>query len=121
VSSISAIDKETGGPAQIEHWTGRHLKPIVFAILVLAALGVYLAAQIPVAVFPSTNFPRIVIGVDAGVMPIDQMEVAVTRPIEVQSTPFQASIIFCPQRAVVRLKSISTSLGVSICFRHSST
>src|SRR5207237_9743015 len=37
---------------------------------------------IPVAVFPSTDFPRIAIGIDNGVMPIDQMMVSVTRPLE---------------------------------------
>ena len=45
-------------------------------------MGVYLALTIPVAVFPSTDFPRVVIGVDNGVTPIDQMLVTVTRPIE---------------------------------------
>ena len=44
--------------------------------------GVYLAFTIPVAVFPSTDFPRIVVGIDNGVAPIDQMQVTVTRPIE---------------------------------------
>ena len=39
--------------------------------------------------FPSTNFPRVLIAVDNGVMPIDQMMVTVTRPIEeaVNSVP----------------------------------
>ena len=32
--------------------------------------------------FPSTDFPRIVVGVDNGVAPINQMQVTVTRPIE---------------------------------------
>ncbi len=64
------------------HWTARHGKPIVFVILTLIAVGVYLALSIPVAVFPETNFPRIVIGVDNGVSPIDQMMVTVTRPLE---------------------------------------
>ena len=32
--------------------------------------------------FPATDFPRIVVGIDNGVAPIDQMEVTVTRPIE---------------------------------------
>ena len=64
------------------HWTARHGKPIVFVILVLVAVGAYLALTIPVAVFPDTNFPRIVVGVDNGVFPIDQMLVTVTRPIE---------------------------------------
>ena len=72
-----------------EHWTAKHLKAIVFIICALAALGVYLALSVPIAVFPSTNFPRIVIGVDNGVMPIDQMQVTITRPIEeeVNSVP----------------------------------
>ena len=71
-------------PAQSEqqHWTARHGKPIIFVILTLVAVGIYLAATIPIAVFPDTNFPRIVVGVDNGVAPIDQMEVTVTRPIE---------------------------------------
>lgn len=54
----------------------------IFIILTVVAIGVYLAFTIPVAVFPETNFPRVVIGVDNGVMPIDQMLVTVTRPME---------------------------------------
>jgi len=52
-------------------------------------LGAYLAFTVPVSVFPETNFPRILISVDNGVMPIDQMMVTVTRPIEetVNSVP----------------------------------
>ena len=64
------------------HWTARHSKPIIFVILTCVAVGIYLALTIPVAVFPSTDFPRVVIGVDNGVTPIDQMLVTVTRPIE---------------------------------------
>src|SRR4051812_14827677 len=64
------------------HWTARHGKPIIFVILTLIALGIYLALTIPVAVFPETDFPRIVVGVDNGVMPIDQMLVTITRPME---------------------------------------
>jgi CzcA family heavy metal efflux pump len=65
-----------------EHWTARLSRSIIFVIVTLVAVGGYLAFTIPVAVFPSTNFPRIVIGVDNGVAPIDQMEVTITRPIE---------------------------------------
>jgi CzcA family heavy metal efflux pump len=68
--------------AEAEHWTARHGKPIVFVILTLIAVGVYLAVGVPVSVFPETNFPRIVIGVDNGVFPIDQMLVTITRPLE---------------------------------------
>jgi CzcA family heavy metal efflux pump len=64
------------------HWTDRHGKPIIFVILTLVAVGIYLALTIPVAVFPETNFPRVVLAVDNGVAPIDQMLVTVTRPLE---------------------------------------
>ena len=46
------------------------------------AVGIYLAVSIPVAVFPNTDFPRIVVGADVGVYPIDQMLVTVTQPLE---------------------------------------
>ena len=74
--------KEELGEHLGEHWTARFSKPIIFVILTLIGVGVYLAFTIPVAVFPSTDFPRIVIGIDNGVAPIDQMQVIVTRPIE---------------------------------------
>ena len=64
------------------YWFVRHSKSIIFLILTLAFVGFYLAFTIPVAVFPSTNFPRVMIGVDNGVMPIDQMMVTITRPLE---------------------------------------
>jgi multidrug efflux pump subunit AcrB len=64
------------------YWFVRHSKSIIFLILPLAFVGGYLAFTIPVAVFPSTNFPRVIIGVDNGVMPIDQMMVTITRPLE---------------------------------------
>src|SRR5437870_5095713 len=70
-------------------WFHRLSRPILFLIISLALVGGYLAFTIPVSVFPNTDFPRIVIGVDNGVMPIDQMLVTITRPIEeaVNSVP----------------------------------
>jgi CzcA family heavy metal efflux pump len=70
-------------------WFSRHSRSIIFLIITLAALGVYLAFTLPISVFPETYFPRILVGVDNGVMPIDQMMVTVTRPIEeaVNSVP----------------------------------
>ncbi len=70
-------------------WFQRLSRPILFLTVSLALVGAYLAFTIPVSVFPNTDFPRIVIGVDNGVMPIDQMLVTITRPIEeaVNSVP----------------------------------
>ncbi len=64
------------------YWFARDSKPIIFLIVALALVGGYLGFTIPIAVFPTTNFPRIIIAVNNGVMPIDQMMVTVTRPIE---------------------------------------
>jgi multidrug efflux pump subunit AcrB len=72
-----------------QHWIAQHSRSVIFLILTLGLLGIYLAFTIPVSVFPATNFPRVLIAVDNGVMPIDQMTVTVTRPIEeaVNSVP----------------------------------
>jgi len=63
-------------------WFQRFSRPILFLIISVVLIGGYLAFSVPVSVFPNTNFPRVVIGVDNGVMPIDQMLVTITRPIE---------------------------------------
>jgi len=70
-------------------WFRKLSRPILFLTISVALVGAYLAFSIPVAVFPNTDFPRVVVGVDNGVMPIDQMLVTITRPIEeaVNSVP----------------------------------
>ncbi len=70
-------------------WFYRFSRPVLFLTISLALVGGYLAFSIPISVFPNTDFPRIVVGVDNGVMPIDQMLVTITRPIEeaVNSVP----------------------------------
>src|SRR6202790_800282 len=70
-------------------WFHRLSRPVLFLTISLALIGAYLALTIPISVFPNTDFPRIVIGVDNGVMPIDQMLVTITRPVEeaVNSVP----------------------------------
>ena len=69
-------------PASRRQWFAQNAKSVIFLIVVVALVGAYEAFTIPVAVFPSTDFPRIVIGIDNGVMPIDQMMVTITRPVE---------------------------------------
>src|SRR5271157_2217348 len=79
----------TPGENGERYWFNRYAKSIVFLVLILIAAGTYLAFTIPIAVFPTTNFPRVLIAVDNGVTPIDQMMVTITRPIEeaVNSVP----------------------------------
>ncbi len=64
------------------YWFARHSKSIIFLLLTLTLVGTYEAFNIPVAVFPTIDFPRVIIGVDNGVMPINQMLVSITRPLE---------------------------------------
>jgi multidrug efflux pump subunit AcrB len=70
-------------------WLSRMARTIFFMVVVLSLVGIYAAFQVPIAVFPDTNFPRVVIGVDNGVMPVEQMQVMITKPIEdaVNSVP----------------------------------
>jgi CzcA family heavy metal efflux pump len=75
-------------------WFRRFSSPVLFLTVSLALVGGYFAFTIPISVFPNTDFPRIVIGVDNGVMPIDQMLVTITRPLEesVNSVPGLQSV-----------------------------
>jgi hydrophobe/amphiphile efflux-1 (HAE1) family protein len=57
-------------------------RAVVVLILLLSAAGLYAAWQLPTAIFPQTDFPRVVIIVDNGVVPAPQMLAAVTRPLE---------------------------------------
>ncbi len=60
----------------------RHRLAIVFVGLSLCLGGVYCAFHISSSVFPQTDFPRVVILIDNGVMPADEMMATITRPIE---------------------------------------
>ncbi|MFL6427107.1 MAG: efflux RND transporter permease subunit [Acidobacteriaceae bacterium] len=69
-------------PEEPRFWLLRFRSTIFFFLIVLTVGGIYLATQIPISVFPETNFPRVVIGLDNGVMPVEQMEVTITKPVE---------------------------------------
>jgi CzcA family heavy metal efflux pump len=57
-------------------------RAVLVIIALLCATGLYATWQLPVAIFPQTNFPRIVIIVENDVVPAPQTLVSVTRPIE---------------------------------------
>ncbi len=67
------------GPGQ---FATRHALTIAFVAVALCLAGVYSALNLPSSVFPQTNFPRVVILVDNGVMPAEEMMATITRPIE---------------------------------------
>jgi CzcA family heavy metal efflux pump len=82
VSSHVESPVSAGTPESRRGWVQAFSRPLVFVIITLALVGGYVALQVPIAVFPQTNFPRVIIAVDNGVMPIDQMMVTITRPLE---------------------------------------
>jgi CzcA family heavy metal efflux pump len=79
---MSLPDKDTPAHKEKAFWLLRYRGPIFFFLIVLSLAGVYVAQKVPISVFPDTNFPRIVIGIDNGVMPVEQMQVTITKPIE---------------------------------------
>ena len=62
----------------------RHAPRVVHHVYrgALCLAGVFSALHTPSAVFPQTNFPRVVVLVDNGIMPANEMMATVTRPIE---------------------------------------
>jgi multidrug efflux pump subunit AcrB len=85
-SPVNAVENRVERPS---FWLARHTKTVFFFTIVLGIAGIYLAMGVPISVFPETDFPRVVIGIDNGVMPVEQMQVLVTKPIEdaVNSVP----------------------------------
>src|SRR2546423_1055056 len=57
-------------------------RAVLVVIALLCAAGLYAAWRLPIAICPSTGFPRIVIIIDNGVVPAQQTLVSVTRPVE---------------------------------------
>ena len=67
---------------RLAHVVSNQSRAIVVIVALLCAAGLYAAWQLPIAVFPQTDFPRIVIIADNGEAPASQTLVSVTRPIE---------------------------------------
>src|SRR5487761_2443289 len=60
----------------------RHALAITFIALVLCLAGVVAALRLPSSVYPQTDFPRVVVLVNNGIMPASEMMATITRPIE---------------------------------------
>ena len=60
----------------------RHARSAVVIALALALAGIATAFSLPVGLFPQVSFPRVVVDLDAGSRPANQMELLVTRPVE---------------------------------------
>ena len=59
-----------------------HALAIMFISVALCVAGIYAALHMPSSVFPQTDFPRVVILVNNGITPTEEMMANITRPIE---------------------------------------
>ena len=60
----------------------RHDKALLFAALVLAALGARAYTQTPASILPNMTFSRVEVVADAGQMPPDQVRTTIAMPLE---------------------------------------
>jgi CzcA family heavy metal efflux pump len=69
-------------PSRLGGFATRHALSITFIAVALCLAGFFSALHTPSSVFPQTDFPRVVIIANNGIMPADEMMATVTRPIE---------------------------------------
>ena len=64
------------------HWLRGHRRSVLFLAALLAACGLVSVPTLPVSLFPITDFPRVVVNIDAGDRNAEQMVLLITQPIE---------------------------------------
>ncbi len=82
---------------------------VVFLCVSLCLAGAYAALGMSSSIFPRTNFPRVVILIDNGVMPANEMMVTITRPVE-------EAMKDIPGARTVRSKSGRGSAEINVFF-----
>jgi len=80
------------------NWIFSHRRSLLTLLLILAAMGAARAFQMPVGLFPQVTFPRVVVSLNTGDRPAEQMEIQVTRLAEmaVRSVLGCRNILFLP-------------------------
>lgn len=68
--------------SRLGRFATRHALSITFIAAMLCVAGIFSARRTASSVFPVTNFPRIVVMVNNGIMPANEMMATITRPIE---------------------------------------
>ena len=63
-------------------WAEQHRRSLLFLLAVAAVVGAVVTFGLPSSLFPTVDFPRVVVSLDAGDRPAEQMEAMVTRPME---------------------------------------
>ncbi len=75
--------------SSVAQFVDAHGRALVLIFLSFALAGLVFLFRLPIALFPETDFPRIVILVDNGIQPVDVQMLTVTRPLEeaIRSVP----------------------------------
>jgi CzcA family heavy metal efflux pump len=87
-----------------------HARAMVIIVLSFALAGVAFMFRLPIAIFPQTDFPRVVILVDNGITPVDIQMLRVTRPIE-------ETIRMVPGITTIRSVTARGSTEINVFFR----
>jgi len=87
-----------------------HGRALVLVVASFALAGILFIFELPIAIFPQTDFPRIVILVDNGIAPVDLQMLTVTRPIE-------ETIRIVPGITTIRSVTSRGSTEISVFFR----
>ena len=64
------------------HWIRTHKRSLLFLVGVLIVGGLATGLRMPVALFPTVEFPRVVVNIESGDQPAERMAFEVTYPIE---------------------------------------
>ncbi|MGR9580517.1 efflux RND transporter permease subunit [Pandoraea sputorum] len=63
-------------------WMQAHRRSLLFVVSMIAIAGALMSTQLPISLFPDVAFPRVVVSLDAGDRPAEQMATLVTMPVE---------------------------------------
>src|SRR2546423_1422229 len=96
--------------ARLGDFVEAHGRALVLVVMSFALAGVLFIFELPIAIFPQTDFPRIVILVDNGIAPVDLQMLTVTRPIE-------ETIRIVPGITTIRSVTSRGSTEISVFFR----
>ena len=66
----------------MSRWLSRQVRFVLAAFALLTIAGGFALLRLPVGLFPTIQFPRLAVSLEAGDRPVDQMEAQVTRPVE---------------------------------------
>lgn len=71
-----------GVAAGAARWAGRHQRSLLVLLVLLVGGGIAFGLRLPVALFPRIDFPRVVVTLDAGDRPAEEMAALLTYPVE---------------------------------------